>query len=87
MKQTQFAPTNHEGIRRRDLRKRAGLTLFVLAGQVGKSAGTLSQWERRQVELPRSDVEKIARVISNELSKMSSPNETEIVNLLLELHR
>jgi transcriptional regulator with XRE-family HTH domain len=86
MQQTQRVPRNHEGIARRDLRRRAGLTLFVLASRVGKSAGTLSQWERRQVELPRLDVEKIARVISHELSKVSPRNETEIVALLLESH-
>ena len=86
MHQTPFPPGDHEAIGRRALRTRAGLTLFGLAKRIGKSAGTLSQWERRQVELPRSDVEKIASVIGDELSKVTTRDQAEIVALLLGVH-
>jgi transcriptional regulator with XRE-family HTH domain len=85
MQQTHFSPKNHETIGRSALRKRAGLTLFELAKLIGRSAGTLSQWERMQVQLPRSDVEKIARVIGDELSRVPARDATEIVSLLLGL--
>jgi transcriptional regulator with XRE-family HTH domain len=83
MPNTHFPPTDHEAIGRSALRRRAGLTLFGLAKRIGKSAGTLSQWERRQVELPRSDIEKIASVIGDELSKVPTRDQAEIVALLL----
>jgi transcriptional regulator with XRE-family HTH domain len=54
---------------RGDLRRRAGLTLFELGRRVKKSAGTLSQWERGQIQLSTEEVERIARVLQNELTK------------------
>jgi transcriptional regulator with XRE-family HTH domain len=56
------------------LRRRSGLTLFELGRRAGKSAGTLSQWERGQVELTVEDVEKIARVIEDELNRIAIPS-------------
>jgi transcriptional regulator with XRE-family HTH domain len=55
-------------------RRRADLTLFELAKRIGKSPGTLSQWERGQVELTSEDIEKIAHVIESELNKTVIPN-------------
>jgi transcriptional regulator with XRE-family HTH domain len=51
------------------LRKRAGLTQHQLARLAGKSVAAISLWETGQVELPAVDVERIARVIENEIAK------------------
>jgi transcriptional regulator with XRE-family HTH domain len=79
----------HEGLKalelRSQFRRRAGLTLFALAQRVGKSAGTLSQWERGQINLPNPDVERIARALREELAKFpASLSVTQIVALLSE---
>lgn len=58
---------------RTQFRRRAGLTLFELARRVGKSQGTLSQWERGQIELTAEDVDKIADVIELEVNKTTIP--------------
>ena len=51
------------------LRKMVGLTQIQLARRIGKSAGTICLWERGELELATADVERIARVIENELAK------------------
>jgi transcriptional regulator with XRE-family HTH domain len=51
------------------LRKMAGLTQIQLARRVGKSAGTICLWERGELALAPVDVERIAGVIEEELSK------------------
>lgn len=51
------------------LRKMVGLTQIQLGRRIGKSAGTICLWERGEVELAPADVERIARVIENELAK------------------
>jgi transcriptional regulator with XRE-family HTH domain len=69
---------------RSQLRRRAGLTLFELARRVGKSSGTLSQWERGQIELSEFDIERIARAIGTELNKLPAPlSEAQILQLFL----
>jgi transcriptional regulator with XRE-family HTH domain len=68
---------------RSQFRRRAGLTLFELGQRVGKSAGTLSQWERGQVSLSVSDIERIAVALQSELAKFpASLNAAQIVKLL-----
>jgi transcriptional regulator with XRE-family HTH domain len=51
------------------LRKMAGLTQIQLGRRVGRSAGTICLWERGELELAPAEVERIARVIENELTK------------------
>jgi transcriptional regulator with XRE-family HTH domain len=69
---------------RSQFRRRAGLTLFELARRVGKSQGTLSQWERGQIELAPEDIEKIADVIETELNKTAIPSTRQgIANALV----
>ena len=68
---------------RGQLRRRANLTLFELGQRVGKSAGTLSLWERGYVELSHVDVERIARVIENELTRQPQVSSVaQIVGML-----
>lgn len=68
---------------RTELRRRAGLTLFELGRRVKKSAGTLSQWERGQIQLSAEDIEGIARVLEGELTKLSQVSTAEqVVGLL-----
>jgi transcriptional regulator with XRE-family HTH domain len=62
---------------RSQFRRRAGLTLFELGRRVGKSAGTLSQWERGQIELSTEEVNKIARAIEKELARVPFPSTRE----------
>ena len=50
-------------------RKMAGLTQGQLGRRVGKSAGTICQWERGELELQPAVVEKIYRQIEAELQK------------------
>jgi transcriptional regulator with XRE-family HTH domain len=64
---------------RTELRRRAGLTLFELGRRVKKSAGTLSQWERGQIELSEKDVDKIAWAIEKELNRVSLPCTRETI--------
>jgi transcriptional regulator with XRE-family HTH domain len=64
-------------------RRRAGLTLFDLARRVGKSQGTLSLWERGQIELSSEDVDKIANAIEAEINRIPFPKTREgIANAL-----
>lgn len=51
------------------LRRRAGLTQHQLARLARKSVAAISLWETGQVELPIADVERIARVIEDEIAK------------------
>jgi transcriptional regulator with XRE-family HTH domain len=51
------------------LRRRAGLTQHQLAKLIGKSVAAISLWETGQVQLPIDDVERIARVIEDEIAK------------------
>jgi transcriptional regulator with XRE-family HTH domain len=68
---------------RSQLRRRANLTLFALGQRVGKSAGTLSLWERGHLELSPTDVELIARAIENELTKQPAVSSAaQIVGML-----
>jgi transcriptional regulator with XRE-family HTH domain len=68
---------------RSQFRRRAGLTLFALAQRVGKSAGTLSQWERGQINLSTPDIERIARALGEELARFpASLSVAQIVDLL-----
>jgi transcriptional regulator with XRE-family HTH domain len=65
------------------LRRRAGMTLFELGQRVDKSAGTLSQWERGQIEFAAEAVEKIAEVLEKELVKLPPISSTaQIVRML-----
>lgn len=67
------------------LRRRAGLTLFELSRRAGIGSGTLSQWERGQVELSLSDIEVLAGAIEAELNRYPAPgNLAEIVTALCE---
>jgi len=68
---------------RSQLRRRANLTLFALGRRVGKSAGTLSLWERGHIELSPADVEQIARVIESELTNQPQVSSAaQIVGML-----
>lgn len=62
---------------RAQFRRRAGLTLFDLGRLVGKSPGTLSLWERGQIELSHEDVSKIANVIETEFNRVPLPETRE----------
>ena len=68
---------------RSKVRRRAGLTLFALGRRVGKSAGTLSQWERGQISLSTPDIERIACALEEELAGFpASLSAAQIVDLL-----
>jgi transcriptional regulator with XRE-family HTH domain len=68
---------------RSQFRRRAGLTLFALGRRVGKSAGTLSQWERGQVDLSEPEIERIARALEEELAGFPAPlSVSQIAHLL-----
>lgn len=68
---------------RSDFRRRAGLTLFALGQRVGKSAGTLSQWERGQINLSEPDIERIARALEEELARFPAAlSVSQIAHLL-----
>ena len=51
------------------LRKRAGLTQHRLSKITGIPSATISLWENHQVELCEKKVERIARVIADELNR------------------
>ena len=57
----------------RSLRKSRGLTLEVLAGQLGKSVGWLSQVERDISHLDAEDLAAIARALNVPVSLFSGP--------------
>jgi len=57
----------------RSLRKSRGLTLEVLAGQMGKSVGWLSQVERDISTLDGGDVAALARLLDVPVSLFSAP--------------
>ena len=68
---------------RSQFRRRAGLTLFALGRRVGKSAGTLSQWEHGQINLSMPDIERIARALEEELATFPALlSAAQIVDLL-----
>ena len=61
----------------------AGLTQIQLGRRVGKSAGTICLWERGELKLAPADVEKIARVIENEMTKQPrASSAAQIVGML-----
>ena len=68
---------------RSQLRRRANLTLFALGQRVGRSAGTLSLWERGLIELAPQDVEQIARVLESELSKQPAVSSAAQIVVML----
>ena len=69
------------------LRKMVGLTQIQLARRIGKSAGTICLWERGELELAPADVERIARVIENELAKQPPvTSAAQIVGMLAGVH-
>lgn len=65
-------------------RKRAGLTQIRLGRLAGGISGSrICLWERGEIELTASEVERIARIITAELRKLSSvPTETEVAGAL-----
>jgi transcriptional regulator with XRE-family HTH domain len=68
---------------RGELRRRAGMTLFELGQRVHKSAGTLSRWERGQIDFSAEVVEKIAEVLEKELIKLPPiSNTAQVVGML-----
>lgn len=60
-----------------ELRRRAGLTLLQLGKRVRKSPGTLSLWERGEVELSSDDVANIANAIESEIKRVPLPETRE----------
>jgi transcriptional regulator with XRE-family HTH domain len=80
-----FSAVSNSFQRRAKVRRRAGLTLFDLAQRVGKSPGILSQWERGQISLSRTDIGRIASAFEVELASFPALlSKAQIVDLLSE---
>jgi transcriptional regulator with XRE-family HTH domain len=52
------------------IRKRAGLTQHKLARMTGICASTISLWENHELELAPEQVEKIGRMIAQEINRV-----------------
>jgi transcriptional regulator with XRE-family HTH domain len=65
------------------IRKRAGLTQHRLARLTGISASTISLWENHELELTPDQVEKIGRMIAQEINRVPAiSTATEAVRVL-----
>lgn len=69
------------------IRKRAGLTQHRLARLTGICASTISLWENHELELTSEQVEKIGRMIAQEISRIPAVSTaTEAIEVLASGH-